>query len=241
MIEHINTTRTSHIVTIEDPIEFLIRDKRSIVNQREIGTDCRTFPLALRAALRQDPDVILVGEMRDVETIETALTAAETGHLVLSTLHTIDAAESITRVVTSFPPHQQKQVRLQFAGLIRGIVSQRLVPRKDGKGRVPAVEIMVGTARIRELLTDTETRFLEITDAIAQGNVSYGMQTFDQSLMDLLNQGYISYEEAMVQATNPDDFALKVSGIDTGSSEGGWDNFSSGSAYGDSEFDLDSI
>ncbi len=154
IVDYINRTRTEHIIMVEDPIEFLIRDKRSIVNQREVGTDCLTFASALRAALRQDPDVILVGEMRDAETIETAITAAETGHLVLSTLHTVDAAETITRIVTSFPPHHQQQIRQQLAGLVRGIISQRLVPKKDGKGRVPAIEVLVSTARIRDLIMD---------------------------------------------------------------------------------------
>jgi twitching motility protein PilT len=221
IIEQINATRTDHIITIEDPIEFLIRDKRSIINQREIGSDCLTFNSALRAALRQDPDVILVGEMRDPETIEIAMTAAETGHLVLSTLHTTDASETITRIVTSFPPHQQQQVRLQLAGILKGVVSQRLVPRKDGTGRVPAVEIMIVTARIRELIADAN-RFREIHEAIAQGQEAHGMQTFDQSLLFLLNEGHISYEEALVQASHPDDFALRVSGIEAGGSSAAW-------------------
>lgn len=219
IVDHINQTRAAHIVTVEDPIEFLIRDKKAVVNQREVGADCLTFSTALRAALRQDPDVILVGEMRDLETISIALKAAETGHLVLSTLHTTDATETITRVVTSFEPHQQGQVRLQLAGMLKGVISQRLVPRKDGRGRVPSVEVMVSTARIRELITD-QSRFREIKEAIAQGTDTYGMQTFDQSLMWLLNQGVISYEEAMIQASNPDDFALKVSGIVSGDAAG---------------------
>jgi len=220
VIEQINASRSSHIVTIEDPIEFLIRDKRSVINQREVGADCLTFTAALRAALRQDPDVILVGEMRDVETIEIALTAAETGHLVLSTLHTSDASETITRIISAFPPHHQNQIRLQLSGMLRAVVSQRLVPRKDGHGRVPAVEVMISTARIRELISDG-ARTREIPEAIAQGRDTYGMQTFDQSLMWLLNQGHISYEEALLQASNPDDFALRVSGIES-SGAGGW-------------------
>ena len=182
MIDYINTNRTCHIITIEDPIEFLIRDKRSIVNQREIGVDTNSFATALRAALRQDPDVILVGEMRDFETIETALMAAETGHLVMSTLHTIDAAETITRIVSVFPPHQQPQIRLQLASIIKGVISQRLVPRADGKGRVPAVEILVASARVRECIADPEMT-KELNDAIAKGFTTYGMQSFDQSLM----------------------------------------------------------
>ena len=235
IVDYINRTRTEHIIMVEDPIEFLIRDKRSIVNQREVGTDCLTFATALRAALRQDPDVILVGEMRDAETIETAITAAETGHLVLSTLHTVDAAETITRIVTSFPPHHQQQIRQQLAGLVRGIISQRLVPKKDGKGRVPAIEVLVSTARIRDLIMDA-SRFLEITEALVQGKDTYGTQSFDQSLMQLLNDGLISYDEALIQASNPDDFALKVSGV--GSDDGGdWDNFEASEQKDD--FDLD--
>ncbi len=223
MIDHINTNKTSHIITIEDPIEFLIRDKKSIVNQREIGVDTRSFAGALRSALRQDPDVILVGEMRDFETIETALTAAETGHLVMSTLHTIDATETITRIVSVFPPYQQKQVRLQLASIIKGIISQRLVPRADGRGRVPALELLVSTARIRECIMDKE-RTKEIPDAIMKGFTTYGMQTFDQSLMQLVKQGLVSYDEALRYVSNPDDFALRFRGI-SGTSDSTWDDF----------------
>jgi len=223
MIDHVNATETCHIMTIEDPIEFLIRDKRSIVNQREVGVDTMSFGQALKSALRQDPDVILVGEMRDLETIETALTAAETGHLVMSTLHTLDATETINRIISAFPPYQQKQVRLQLSSVLKGVVSQRLVPRADGKGRVPATEVLLATARVRELIEDKD-RTKEIPDAIAQGNVSYGMQTFDQSLMWLLKSGMITYEEALRQATNADDFALRVSGI-SGTSDSKWDGF----------------
>jgi twitching motility protein PilT len=223
MIDHINSNRTCHIVTIEDPIEFLLRDKRSIVNQREIGVDTYSFATALRAALRQDPDVILVGEMRDFETIETALTAAETGHLVLSTLHTIDATETITRIISVFPPHQQPQVRLQLAGIVKGIISQRLVPRADGKGRVPALEILVSTARIRECIADKE-RTREVPEAIAKGYTTYGMQTFDQSLMALVKKGLVSYEEALHHVSNPDDFALRFKGI-AATSDGTWEDF----------------
>ncbi|MEE8313030.1 MAG: type IV pilus twitching motility protein PilT [Myxococcota bacterium] len=225
MIDCINTTRTCNIITIEDPIEFLIRDKRSIVNQREIGVDTNSFASALRSALRQDPDVILVGEMRDFETIETALTAAETGHLVLSTLHTIDAAETITRIVSVFPPHQQAQVRLQLASIIRGIISQRLVPRADAKGRVPAVEVMVATARIRECIADKDMS-KEITDSIAKGFTTYGMQTFDQSLMQHVKNGLVEYESALTHSSNPDDFALRFKGI-SATSDGTWDDFES--------------
>jgi len=212
MIDYINTSRTANIITIEDPIEFLHRDKKSIVNQREIGSDTFSFSDALRSALRQDPDVILVGEMRDFETISTALTAAETGHLVLSTLHTLDAAETINRIITVFPPYQQKQVRMQLASVIKGIVSQRLVAKADGSGRVPAAEVLLGTLSIREaIIDDAKTR--QIPSIIAQGLTHYGMQTFDQSLLMLYKKGYITYDEALLTATNPDDFALKVKGI----------------------------
>ena len=223
MIDHINANETCHIMTIEDPIEFLIRDKRSIVNQREVGVDTLSFAHALKSALRQDPDVILVGEMRDHETIETALTAAETGHLVLSTLHTLDATESIARIVSAFPPHQQKQVRLQLGSVLRAVVSQRLVPRADGKGRVGAIEVLVCNTRVREMIEDKD-RTKEIPTAIAQSYTTYGMQTFDQSLMMLFKQGLITYDEALRQSTNPDDFALRVSGI-SATSDSSWDDF----------------
>jgi twitching motility protein PilT len=212
MIDHINANRTDHIMTIEDPIEYLHRDKRSIVNQREVGNDTESFGKALRASLRQDPDVILVGEMRDFETIQTALTAAETGHLVFSTLHTIDATETVNRIISVFPPYQHKQVRIQLASVLKSIISMRLVPRADGKGRVPAVEILIATSTIRDCILDPDKTKL-IHDAIAQGAVHYGMQTFDQSLFNLFKSGYVTYEEAMRRATNPDDFALKVKGI----------------------------
>ncbi len=212
MIDFINTARTANIVTIEDPIEFLHRDKKSIVNQREIGSDTFTFGDALRSALRQDPDVILVGEMRDFETISTALTAAETGHLVLSTLHTLDAAETINRIITVFPPYQQKQVRMQLASVIKGIISQRLVARADGAGRVAAVEVMLGTLSVREAIID-ENKTRQIHSIIQSGLQHYGMQTFDQSLLQLYKKNIITYEEAITTASNPDDFALKVKGI----------------------------
>ena len=212
MIEHMNTYKTMHIMTIEDPIEFLYRDKKSLINQREIGNDADSFANALRSALRQDPDVILVGEMRDFETIQTALTAAETGHLVLSTLHTIDASETINRIITIFPPYQQKQIRMQLASVVRGVVSQRLVPRADGSGRVAAVEVMISTATIRECIVDQD-KTRKIHDVIAAGASQYGMQTFDQSLYKLYTQNLITYEEALLRCNNPDDFALKVKGI----------------------------
>jgi twitching motility protein PilT len=174
-------------------------------------------------ALRQDPDVILVGEMRDFETIETALTAAETGHLVMSTLHTLNATETVTRIITAFPPYHQKQVRLQLAGILKGVVSQRLVPRADGKGRVPAVEVLVSTARVRECIVERD-KTSELQDAISKGVTSYGMQSFDQSLMFLLNESLITYDEALKHCTNPDDFALRVKGI-FASSDTTWDDF----------------
>lgn len=223
MIDQINTNRTCNIITIEDPVEFLHRDNKSIISQREVGTDTPTFASALKGALRQDPDVILVGEMRDYETVETAMTAAETGHLVMSTLHTMDAQETINRIIGVFPPYHQRQVRIQLAGIIKGIISQRLVPRADGKGRVPAVEVLLGTARVKECIDDKD-KTKQLHDAISQGFVSYGMQTFDQSLMKLFTSKLITYEEALRQSSNPDDFALKVSGISS-TSDATWDNF----------------
>ncbi|HJR07878.1 MAG TPA: type IV pilus twitching motility protein PilT [Pyrinomonadaceae bacterium] len=214
MIDHINSTRGGHIVTIEDPIEFLHRDKKSFISQREVDVDTRSFAEALRGALRQDPDVILVGEMRDHETIETALTAAETGHLVLSTLHTLDATETVTRIVSSFPPHQQKSVRLQLAGILRAVISMRLVRASNGVGRVPAAEIMISTGTIRDYIANEEKTPL-IRDAIAAGRSQYGMQTFDQSLLDLFQAGLITMEEALRGASNPDEFRMRVSGICT--------------------------
>jgi twitching motility protein PilT len=226
MIDYINSNRTCHIMTIEDPIEFLIRDRRSIVNQREIGVDTQSFANALRAALRQDPDVILVGEMRDFETIETAITAAETGHLVMSTLHTLDATETINRIISVFPPYQQKQVRIQLASILKAVISQRLVPRADGKGRVPALEVLISTARVRECIGDKD-RTKEIHDAISKGFTSYGMQTFDQSLMHHVKQGHVTYEEALKHVSNPDDFALRFRGI-ASTSDSQWENFEDG-------------
>jgi twitching motility protein PilT len=215
MIDYINMTRSGHIVTIEDPIEFLHRDKQAFVTQREVDVDTRSFAEALRGALRQDPDVILVGEMRDHETIETALTAAETGHLVLSTLHTLDATETITRIVSSFPSHQQKSVRLQLAGILKAVISMRLVRAAKGAGRVPAIEVLVSTAFIRDHIINEEKTYM-IREAIAAGTSQYGMQTFDQSLFNLLQAGLISLEEALHNATNPDEFRLRVSGIYSG-------------------------
>jgi twitching motility protein PilT len=218
MIDHVNSSRTSHVMTVEDPIEFLHRDSRSVVNQREVSVDTKSFAHALRSALRQDPDVILVGEMRDFETIETALLAAETGHLVFSTLHTLDATETINRIIAVYPPHQQKQVRLQLASVLKAVISQRLIPRADRPGRVPAVEVLVNTAYVRDCIIDKDKTH-NIPSAIAQGTSQYGMQTFDQSIFGLFQQGLISYEEAIRWASNVDEFKLKVQGISTTSDQ----------------------
>jgi twitching motility protein PilT len=212
IIDHINRTRTENVITIEDPIEFLHRDRKCLVSQREIGADTESFSVALRSALRQDPDVILVGEMRDFETISTALIAAETGHLVLSTLHTVDATETVNRIISVFPPYQQKQVRLQLAAILKGVVSQRLVPRADSQGRVPAVEVMLATQTVKECIIDPD-KTRRIHDVIAAGMSQYGMQTFDQSLAGLCKEKLISYEEALRWCSNPDDFALKMKGV----------------------------
>jgi twitching motility protein PilT len=212
MIDYINSHRTEHIITVEDPIEFLHRDKKSIVNQREVEVDTKSFSQALRSALRQDPDVILVGEMRDYETIETALTAAETGHLVLSTLHTMDATETINRIISVFPPHQQKQIRLQLAAVLKSVISLRLLPRADGLGRVPAAEVLISTNYIRDCIENKEKTKL-IKDAISAGTSQYGMQTFDQSIYTLYRNGLITLDEALRRASNPDEFKLKIQGI----------------------------
>jgi twitching motility protein PilT len=212
IVDRINSTRSDHVITIEDPIEFLHRDKHSFINQREVEVDTASFSSALRAALRQDPNVILVGEMRDLETIATALLAAETGHLVLSTLHTLDATETIQRIIAVFPPPEQKQIRLQLAATLKAVVSQRLVRRSDDKGRVPAIEVMIMTAYIRDCIINPDKTRL-IHDAISAGTSQYGMQTFDQSLYDLYSRELITYEEALIRASNPDDFKLRIQGI----------------------------
>ena len=212
MVDRINGTRTDHIITIEDPIEFLHRDKKGIVNQREVEVDTHNFSIALRAALRQDPDVILVGEMRDLETIGTALLAAETGHLVFSTLHTLDAVETIQRIIAVFPPPEQKQIRLQLASTMKAVISQRLVRKSDNVGRVPAVEVLISTGFVRDcIINPDKTR--AIREAIASGTSQYGMQTFDQSLYDLYAANLITVDEAMLNASNPDDFKLRLQGI----------------------------
>ncbi len=217
LIEEINSNRTDNILTIEDPIEYIYRDKKSIISQREVGGDTETFASALRHAFRQDPDVILIGEVRDVETMSIALTAADTGHLVLTTLHTLNVVETITRIISFFPPHQHQQIRLLLAGTLKAIVCQRLLTRADMPGRVPALEIMIASGAIKECLMDLD-KTVDIPDLVEQGTVQYGMQTFDQSIMKLYKQGLISFEEAINHASNPDDFDLRVKGI-TGTSE----------------------
>ena len=212
MVDRINSTRTDHVITIEDPIEFLHRDKKGFVNQREVEVDTPSFGSALRAALRQDPDVILVGEMRDHETIQTALMAAETGHMVFSTLHTTDAPETIQRIIAVFPPPEQKQIRLQLASTLKAIISQRLVRKADGIGRAPAVEVLIATEYIRDCIINPDKTRL-IHDAIASGISQYSMQTFDQSLYELYTQGLITLDEALANSTNPDEFKLRIAGI----------------------------
>jgi twitching motility protein PilT len=206
MIDHVNRTMAKHIVTIEDPIEFLHTDRRSVINQREVGLDTTSFKRALRRVLRQDPDVILVGEMRDEETVQTALSAAETGHLVLSTLHTVDAAESVNRIIDFFPPHQHQQARAMIAGTLKGIVSQRLVPTADGAGRVATCEVLCTTGRVRDMISDPEQTG-RLPEAIAEG-AYYGMQTFDQALLAHVQDGVVAMEDALRFASSPHDFKL---------------------------------
>jgi twitching motility protein PilT len=208
MIDHINSTMSKHIVTIEDPIEFIHSDRRSVINQREVGLDTASFKRALRRVLRQDPDVILIGEMRDEETVQTALSAAETGHLVLSTIHTVNATESINRILDFFPPHQEKQARAMVAGTMKGIVSQRLVPTPDGDGRVAVCEVLTMTGRARDMILDAEQTG-RLADIIGEGRY-YGMQTFDQALLEHLTGGRIDMEQALRAATSPNDFKLLV-------------------------------
>lgn len=223
MIEHINSTRAENIVTIEDPIEYIYRDKRSIISQREVGGDTESFASALRHSFRQDPDVILIGEIRDMDTMSIASTAADTGHFVLTTLHTLNAIETINRIVSFFPPHQHQHIRLILAATLKAIVCQRLLPRSDGPGRVPAVEVLVNNSSVREYIVDPMKTPL-IIELIESGSIQYGMQSFDQSIMKLYKAGLISYEEAISQTTSPDDFELRVKGI-TGASDRGWTEF----------------
>lgn len=217
LVDYINKNRARHIITVEDPLEYMHEDQMSYINQREVGIDTMAFANAMRAALREDPDVILVGELRDLETMEICLSAAETGHLVLTTLHTLDAMESINRMLTVFPPHQHNQVRYQLAQVLKAIVSQRLVPTTDGKARVPAVEVLIATERIKDLISDP-TKTWEIRQAIQEGSLHYGMQTFDQCLYNLYKGNLITYDEAMRQATNRNDLAMRIEGITSGSS-----------------------
>ncbi|MDQ3724447.1 MAG: type IV pilus twitching motility protein PilT [Actinomycetota bacterium] len=208
MIDHINRTRTDHIVTLEDPIEYLHPDKNSIVNQREVGSDTESFARAMRRVLRQDPDVILIGEMRDEETVRTALSAAETGHLVFSTVHTLDATETINRIVDFFPPHQQHQARVMLAATLKGAIAQRLVPDVTGDGRVPASEILVVTGRVQDLIMNPEETG-KITEVIAEGEY-YGMRTFDQSLLQYVMEGKVTESVALEYASSPHDFKLML-------------------------------
>ena len=237
MIDYINNTKTANVVTIEDPIEYLVRDKKSIVNQREIGIDTISFSNALRAALRQDPDIIMVGEMRDLETIEVALTAAETGHLVISTLHTLDAAETINRIISVFPPHQQGQIRHQLSSVFRATISMRLMRKKDNRGRVPAIEVLLGTTLVREIILDP-SRYKELHDVIQKGYTTYGMQTFDQSIYQLFKSGFISQKEALKNATYPDDLELRMKGVSI-SGDGDWGSFDKDNRQYNDDFDIE--
>jgi twitching motility protein PilT len=221
MIDHINHMKSVNIVTIEDPIEYLYKNKKSAIAQREIGTDTRSFDTALRGCFRQDPDVILIGEIRDSKTMETALSASDTGHLVMSTLHTMNAVETITRIISFFPPYQHDQIRLILSNVLIGIISLRLIPRKDGTNRVPAAEILINNATIHEYILDPDRTNL-INDAIGDGYTQYGSQTFDQSLYQLYNNELISFQTAMQYASNPDDFELKVAGGVSGTSDRKW-------------------
>lgn len=223
MIQHINEKHKANIITLEDPIEFLHRDINCHINQREVGTDTATFAQGLRRVLRQDPDVILIGEIRDIETLDAALKAADTGHLVFSTLHTMDATQTIQRVMSFYPPHQQAEVRFSLANALQAVISQRLVPRADKPGRVPAIEILINTAAVRDQIRDME-KSLNIPDLIREGTVQYGMQLFDQSLMQWYSQGVISYESALFYATSPAEFALRVQGV-AGTSDQSWGSF----------------
>jgi len=227
MIQHINESRQANVITIEDPIEFLHRDINCHINQREVGTDTATFGQALRRVLRQDPDVILIGEIRDLETLDTALKAADTGHLVFSTLHTTDATQTINRVLSFYPPHQQAEVRFSLASALQAVVSLRLVPRADKPGRVPACEVLINTQTVRDQIRDMD-KSLNIPDLIKEGTVQYGMQSFDQSLMHYYSQGIISYESAVFFATSPSEFALRVQGV-AGTSDNSWSGFESDS------------
>ncbi|MCK4533361.1 PilT/PilU family type 4a pilus ATPase, partial [bacterium] len=213
MIDYINMTKSCHIVTIEDPIEFLYKDKNSFISQREIGLDTLDFSHALKRVVRQDPDAILIGEMRDLETMAAALTAAQTGHLVLSTLHTVNAIQTVTRVIDLFPPHHQNQIRLQLADTLKGVICQRLLPFANKQGRIPAVEVLVVTSLVKKLIEDNDLS--EITQAMEQGGY-YGMQTFTQSLLQMYNKGLVNLEDVLAAATNPEELVLQIKGITRG-------------------------
>ena len=223
MVQHINENHKANIITLEDPIEFLHRDINCHINQREVGTDTTSFTQGLRRVLRQDPDVILIGEIRDLDTLDAALKAADTGHLVFSTLHTTDATQTIQRVLSFYPPHQQAEVRFSLASALQAVVSQRLVPRADKPGRVAAVEVLINTATVRDQIRDMSS-MLNIPDLIKDGTVQYGMQSFDQSIMQWYKKGTISYESALFYATSPAEFALRVQGV-AGTSDQSWDSF----------------
>lgn len=224
MVQYINQHRQANIITIEDPIEFLHRDNKSHINQREVGTDTASFSQALRRVLRQDPDVLLVGEIRDLDTLDTAMKAADTGHLVFSTLHTTDATQTINRILSFYAPHQQAEVRFLLASSLEAVISLRLVPRADKPGRVPAAEVLMNTAAVRDNIRDM-SKSLNIPELIAEGTVQYGMQSFDQSLMNWYKKGVISYENALYYATNPSEFALRIQGV-AGASDTTWDTVS---------------
>lgn len=232
MVNHVNHHRRVNIITIEDPIEFLHRDLMANISQREVGSDTLAFGTALRHVLRQDPDVILIGEIRDAETLDVALKAADTGHLVFSTLHTTDATQTISRVISFYPPHQHQEIRSLLSTALAAVVCLRLVPRKDGKGRVPATEVLINTAAVADNIRDIE-KALNIPDLIAEGTEAYGMQSFDQSLMQWFKQGVISYESALFYSTNPSEFALRASGVSSAS-----DRTFSGQAVGSGPSDL---
>jgi len=219
MIEYINDNLNKNIITVEDPIEFLFKDNTSVISQRELGTDTESFDSALKHVLRQDPDIILIGEIRDRATIDVAVKAADTGHLVMSTLHTLNATETINRIISFFPPHQHQYIRVLLSATLIGVVSQRLIPRADGKGRVPAVEIMVSTPTIKDYIIDS-TKSPLIQTAIEEGG-QYKMQSFDQSIMKLYKENLVSYEMAMQYVTNPDEFNLRLRGIKT-TADKGW-------------------
>ena len=228
MIDGINKVTTRNVITVEDPIEFLHRDRMSFIHQREVGLDTRSFHDGLKYVLRQDPDIILVGEIRDLETMSTALMAADTGHLVMSTLHTTDVVQTLQRIISFYPPHQHNEVRMSIAANLRAVISQRLIPRSDGAGRVPAVEIMMSTPTIREFILDPAKVTL-IHAAVAEGVTQYGMQTFDQSVLTLLREGIITEEEAIRNCNNPNELALKLKGI-SATSDRTWQTVDAGTA-----------